>query len=401
MPNGALSVPALAPNVLAPNVLLCFSHLRWNFVFQRPQQLLSRATRQYRVFFFEEPRFEDRPTSFVERTLTPEGVTVVVPVLPRGLRPTEVTRAQRKMVVQLLAELEPERLVLWYYTPMALTFTRHLVGDACIYDNMDELSAFKGAHPRLMALERELLRKADVVFTGGHSLYEAKRDRHRNIHPFPSSVDAAHFMTARKKDRPIPEDQAKIGRPRLGFFGVIDERMDVDLLGKMADLRPDWNFVMIGPVVKIDPAALPRRSNIHWLGQKAYADLPNYVAGWDVGLMPFAINESTRFISPTKTPEFLAAGVPVVSTPIRDVVRPYGEKGLVAIASDAAGFVAAAERLLKAAKAPLFVAVDHHLAELSWDKTWEGMHRHILAEIARHTRVLLPATALAARQHNA
>src|SRR6185295_15037162 len=198
-------------------------HLRWNFVLQRPQHLLTRAVKNYRVFFFEEPRFAGDRTIRLERTLTADGVIVVTPLLPEGMRPTEITRAQRRLVVQLLAELQPERLILWYYTPMALTFTRHLVGDACVYDNMDELSAFKGAHPRMLALERELFRKADVVFTGGHSLYEAKRDRHRNIYAFPSSVDVAHFARART-GLPAPADQAGIKAPRLGFFGVIDER---------------------------------------------------------------------------------------------------------------------------------------------------------------------------------
>jgi len=375
---------------VSSDVLLCFSHLRWNFVLQRPQHLLTRAAKDYRVFFFEEPRYGGRVIRLV-RTKTPQGVTVLTPELPEGMRPTDVTRAQRRLVVQLLAELQPQRLVLWYYTPMALTFSRHLVGDACVYDNMDELSAFKGAHPRLLALERELFRRADVVFTGGHSLYEAKRDRHRNIYPFPSSVDVPHFAAAREAVRPTPMDQAEIPPPRLGFFGVIDERMDLDLVTRLADLRPDWNLVMIGPVVKIDPASLPQRPNIHWLGQKHYAELPDYLAGWDVGLMPFAINESTRFISPTKTPEFLAAGVPVVSTPIRDVVRPYGEKGLVAIASDAEGFAAAAARYLNGPQKTLFAAVDRHLSQLSWDRTWTGMSKLIDSAIAHNTRLVASA----------
>jgi glycosyltransferase involved in cell wall biosynthesis len=305
------------------------------------------------------------------------------------------------MVAALLAELEPERLILWYYTPMALSFSRHLAGDACVYDNMDELSGFKGASPRLLQLERELLRKADVVFTGGHSLYEAKRHRHRNIHPFPSSVDVRHFGTARGEERTDPPDQARIGRPRLGFFGVIDERMDVGLVGQLADLRPDWHFVMIGPVVKIDPATLPQRPNIYWLGGKPYAVLPDYLAGWDVGLMPFALNESTQFISPTKTPEFLAAGVPVVSTGIRDVVRPYGERGLVAIAADADRFAREAEEYLTTPKDHLFAKIDRHLAKLSWDKTWSAMDDHVRTAIAQNSRVAAGSGFAAAERANA
>src|SRR3712207_4223372 len=198
---------------------------------------------------------------------------------------------------------------------------------------MDELSLFRGASQELLDLESALFSRCDLVFTGGMSLYEAKKSRHRSVHGFPSSIDFSHFSQARSI-QVDPEDQAHIPHPRLGFFGVVDERMDIELLAEVADLRPDWQFVMIGPVVKIDPNSLPQRPNIHWLGGKSYADLPRYLFGWDVGFMPFALNEATRFISPTKKPEFLAAGVPVVSTPINDVVRPYGEKGLVEIGKD-------------------------------------------------------------------
>src|SRR3954451_10740727 len=268
---------------------------------------------------------------------------------------------------------------------MALAFSSHLDYDLTIYDNMDELSAFRGASPELLALEKELFARADLVFTGGMSLYEAKRGRHRNVHAFPSSIDFEHFSKARA-GLSDPKDQAAIGRPRLGFFGVVDERMDVDLVGRVADLRPDWNFVMIGPVVKIDPATLPRRGNLHWLGGKKYQELPQYLSGWDVGFMPFALNEATRFISPTKTPEFLAAGVPVVSTPITDVVRPYGEKGLVEIAKTPLEAVRKAEALLERPRQPWLSRVDRHLAAGSWDKTWAAMHKLMLEGLGEAAR---------------
>lgn len=370
------------------DVLLCLSHLRWNFVTQRPQHLLSRAARDYDVVFFEEPHYREGVEPFLERYTTSEGVLVAAPVLPWGLDSLQVARAQRRLVTLLVDELAAERLVAWYYTPMALPFTRHLAADVVVYDNMDELSAFLGAPRRTIALERELLRRADVVFTGGMSLYEAKKHRHANIHPFPSSIDKAHFGQARSHAGEEPADQAGIPGPRLGFFGVIDERMDVDLVGRMADLRPDWHFVMIGPVVKIDPATLPQRPNLHWLGPKSYAELPAYLAGWDVGLMPFAINEATRFISPTKTPEFLAAGKPVVSTPIVDVVRTYGRQNLVTIASTAEEFVSRAEALMAAPRAEWLAAVDRCLAAHSWDRTWAEMDGLIRAH---------PPTALRSR----
>jgi UDP-galactopyranose mutase len=204
-------------------------------------------------------------------------------------------------------------------------------------------------------------------------LYEAKRNQHPAVHAFPSSIDASHFGKARKMSSD-PEDQAHIPHPRLGFFGVIDERFDIELLDQIARQRPDWHFIMIGPVVKIDPAALPSYANIHYLGGKKYSELPDYLAGWDIALLLFAHNESTRYISPTKTPEYLAAGKPTISTSIRDVVRPYGDLKLVEIADTADEFVAAAEKLLaKTDRSEWLKRVDAFLENISWDKTWAQM----------------------------
>jgi UDP-galactopyranose mutase len=225
-------------------------------------------------------------------------------------------------------------------------------------------------------MEAELMGRADLVFTGGQSLYEAKKNRHRRIFPFPSSVDVAHFSKARAPQAD-PDDLARIPHPRLGFFGVIDERMDLDLLAAVAAQRPEWHFVLLGPVVKIDPAVLPRLPNIHYLGMKSYAQLPAYLAGWDVALLPFAKNEATRFISPTKTPEYLAAGRPVVSTSVRDVVRPYGEQQMVRIADTPDAFVAAIEASLSPQPDAWRRTVDAFLSEMSWDHTWMAMRRLI------------------------
>jgi glycosyltransferase involved in cell wall biosynthesis len=233
--------------------------------------------------------------------------------------------------------------------------------------------------PRSAALRR----RAELVFTGGSSLYEAKRGRHGHLHCFASSIDAGHFGHARIS-QPAPDDQAVIPRPRLGFFGVIDERLDLALVEALADARSDWQLVMIGPVVKIDPAALPRRSNIHWLGAKAYAELPAYLAGWDIGFMPFALNESTRFISPTKTPEFLAAGLPLVSTPITDVVQDWGESGLVEIAWNARDMAACIEALMVRPHAEWLHRVDTRLATNSWDITWAAMQALLEDCLAMH-----------------
>jgi glycosyltransferase involved in cell wall biosynthesis len=350
--------------------LVCFSHLRWDFVYQRPQHLLSRCARQHRVFYVEEPIF-DAESMYLD-TVRRADVTVAVPHLPANIGAGAAEAFQRALLTELLDRFAIEEYVLWYYTPMALPFTRHLQPLATVYDCMDELSAFRGAPPIMQQRERELLARSDLVFTGGQSLYEAKRDRHPRVHALPSSVDVAHFATARTAPSP-PTDQALIPGPRLGFFGVIDERLDTALLDGVAALRPDWQIVMVGPVVKIDPAELPSRPNIHYLGAKQYADLPAYIAGWDVAMLPFARNESTRFISPTKTPEYLAAGRPVVSTSIRDVVRPYGERGFVRIADTPADFVAAAEAALIENPEAVRGRADTFLARMSWDRTWSTM----------------------------
>ncbi len=362
---------------MPPVDLVCLSHLRWDFVYQRPQHLMSRFARDRRVFFVEEPLFEDGPAR-LDVAERPGGIRVAVPHLPHGLAPVDVEEFQRGLLRELLAEYGVTDYVLWYYTPMALGFSAGLAPAAVVFDCMDELSLFRGAPPALLERERRLLEIADLVFTGGQSLYEAKRGRHPAVHAFPSSIDAGHFGRARRPG-PEPVDQAAIPRPRLGYFGVIDERIDLDLLAAVARLRPDWHWVMIGPVVKIDPETLPRRPNLHYLGMQDYGDLPAYLAGWDAALMPFAANESTRFISPTKTPEYLAGGRPVISTPIRDVVRPYGELSLVEIADDPEAFVAAAGRAMArfgeggSEREEWLRRVDALLAGGSWDRTFGQM----------------------------
>jgi UDP-galactopyranose mutase len=249
-----------------------------------------------------------------------------------------------------------------------------------VFDAMDELSKFKFAPAKLLDLEQELIDRADLVFTGGSSLYEAKKDRHDSVHLFPSSVDRAHFAKARKA-LPEPEDQANIPHPRLGFYGVIDERFDTELLGKIAAMRPEWHFVMVGPVVKISEEDLPKADNIHYVGGKKYEQLPTYLSGWEVALMPFAMNESTQFISPTKTPEYLAGGKPVVSSPIKDVVRHYGHLEGVGIASTAEEFVEQCERMLKLEPEGEWLAeADLLLSATSWSTTQARMSG-LIAEV--------------------
>jgi glycosyltransferase involved in cell wall biosynthesis len=357
--------------------LLCLSHLRWEFVYQRPQHVMSRLARNYDVVFFEEPLFEEIQEPVLSVSTPAGGIEVVVPRLPTGMSEAQIIKAQRRLIDELLALRSADELLLWYFTPMSLRFTDHLKGQVTVFDCMDELSAFRGAPAQLVDMERLLLSRADVVFTGGYSLWEVKQRQHDNAYPVPSSVDIAHFQVARQF-LPEPEDQAVIGRPRLGFFGVIDERFDIALIEQLAQSRPDWQIVLIGPVVKIDPVTLPQLPNIHYLGAKQYGELPAYLSGWDVALMPFAINESTRFISPTKTPEYLAGGCPVVSTPITDVISGYGQSGAVCIASTPQAFIAAIEASLLLKGSPDFIKrADAVLDGMSWDRTCAFMKEQI------------------------
>ena len=369
-----------------PADLVCFSHLRWDFVYQRPQHLMTRCAKDRRVFFIEEPVFGNGSMRLKVRE-TEAGVNVVVPELPDGLRSEiAITAVMREMTHQLFLHHNIDKSVFWYYTPMALRFTDQFDPIASVYDCMDELSAFKNAHSQLPALEKELFQLVDLVFTGGQALYDAKCNQHPDVHAFPSSIDAKHFGQARG---PIadPADQVNIPHPRLGFFGVIDERFDIELLDQVATRRPDWHFVIVGPVVKINPDSLPKHANIHYLGAKTYEALPRYLAGWDSALILFARNESTRFISPTKTPEYLAAGKRVISTSIKDVVRPYGELQLVEISDEPDEFIQTAEGILYRPAEPEWLErVDKFLEGISWDKTWRQMS-DMIDQVIRRKRL--------------
>ncbi len=371
------------------NDLICVSHLHWDFVYQRPQHLMSRAAKSRRVFFVEEPRFEDiandaqgnhvQSTARLEIRRDESGVLIVMPFLPAGLLETEVHERLTQLLEQMFDYHNVLDYTLWFYTPMplpaflALSVRGHQP-QSVVYDCMDELANFRFAPPELREREAQLFAWADVVFTGGHSLYEAKSKQHDNVYPFPSSVDVDHFSKATLRPEE-PNDLHDIPQPRVGFIGVIDERMDIELLEQIARARPEWQFVMIGPVVKISDEELPKGDNLHYLGQKTYKELPNYLAHIDAAMMPFAINDSTRFISPTKTPEYLAAGKSVISTPIQDVVRPYGEKDLVIIAADCESFVAGLEHLLFEDQTQRRSRADAFVSRLSWDETWTDMER--------------------------
>jgi len=388
--------------------MVCLSHLRWDFVYQRPQHLLSRCAQQRRVFFVEEPVFIDGPAS-LDISQRDERLYIVAPLLPVHFSLTkqvvdrlqaqfvdeafreEVDALQQWYLDELFARYGIETYALWYYTPMTISFSKHLKPVATVYDCMDELSVFNKASPILQEREAALFERADIIFTGGQSLYEAKRRLHPRVYAFPSSVDAKHFQRARTPQQD-PPDQIQIPHPRLGFYGVIDERFDFELLRAVADAQPDWHLILIGPVLKIDLAILPQRENIHYLGSKPYSELPAYLAGWDLALLMFARNEVTRFISPTKTLEYLAAGKPVVSTSIHDVVDPYGRQGLVQIADTPDEFVTAVTNALADRGVSRLAEIDALLARTSWDATWSRMNQLIEEVVA--ARLAARTTAL-------
>jgi glycosyltransferase involved in cell wall biosynthesis len=370
--------------------IVCFSHLRWDFVFQRPQQLMTRLSVQHRIYFIEEPVLDAKDTYYfkVYKDEVAE-VNVITPHFPPGLEAASLLDAQNTVVKLILDVYSISKYIIWHYSPMSYAFSHELRPIYRVYDCMDELSNFLFAPAELKQNEAALLSSADIVFTGGHSLYEAKKSLHASIFCFPSSIDKSHFGKARElrvSGQEEPADQRPIPSPRIGFFGVIDERLNIDMLLELARLRPAWQFILVGPVVKIDPASLPRAENIHYLGPKSYGDLPRYLAGWDIAMMPFALNASTKFISPTKTPEYLAGGVPVIAPSISDVVTPYFHLGLVSIADTAAEFVYAGEQILAHRMPPAWrEKVNDFLGEMSWDQTVADMSRLIEEGIRHHT----------------
>lgn len=372
--------------------IITFSHLRWDFVYQRPQHLLSRLASDHRVIFIEEPQFTDSPEPHWHFDRPEKNVLICRPQTPShapGFHDEQMPHVA-KLVRQLIEIEQIDNYVLWFYTPMALPLAEGLKPAAVIYDCMDELSAFLNAPPQLLEREAALLDMADLVFTGGPSLYRAKKDRHPRVYCFPSSVDAKHFAAAANGMKEA-EDQADLAHPRLGFFGVIDERFDLPLLAAMAEAHPEWQIALVGPVVKIDPDVLPRNANIRYFGQRTYQQLPSYLKGWDVCLLPFARNQSTKYISPTKTLEYMAAGKPIVSTPITDVAEPYGD--IVYLGSSPAEFIAACECALSSSaeeRAERQKKMKEVLSKTSWDSTAQRMN-DLIEEAVESKRRRMPA----------
>ena len=375
------------------DALICFSHLRWSFVWQRPQHLLTRLATSVDVIVVEEPETSpDAASPSLRVSEANDGLTVLTPVFPQSLDVGwGFNDASNSVIAGLLTEFlasrdldgPDRRIATWYYTPMALgAFPDSIRVDIAVYDVMDELANFKGAPADIKAREQAMFDHADVVFTGGPSLYESRVHRHANIHCLPSGVEASHFATARLISE-LPSDLTSLPRPIIGFYGVIDERLDLELLEAVAERRPDWSIVLIGPVVKIDESDLPLRPNLYYLGKRDYAELPAYLAGFDVAILPFAINEATRFISPTKTLEYLAGGAPIVSTPIVDVVSLYGD--VVAIADDVDAFVEATAGRLAESQADR-TRRRKRAAEILVQHEWNAIVGRMMTEIESAAR---------------
>jgi len=252
-----------------------------------------------------------------------------------------VDRMRRELVQEALRGPlagQFENAVQWFYDPMAFSAFAGKMGEiATVYDCMDEHSKFNEAHPELSRRETELLRKADVVFTGGRKLWEAKRQHNPNCHFYGCGVDVEHFGRALDAETAIPQDIKALGRPVLGYFGVVDERMDYELIAKLADANPKWSLAIIGPVLKVPQHQLPRRPNIHWLGPRDYSQLPAYCKGFDLCLMPFALNAATEYINPTKALEYMATGRMIVSSAVPDVVSNFSS--VVKVAQSHSSFI--------------------------------------------------------------
>jgi UDP-galactopyranose mutase len=353
--------------------LVVFSHLRWDFVYQRPQHVMSRLAAYRPVLFVEEPVVQPGKMALQVEAVAP-GVRVARPVVPVD-GPAFGSSQETALVSMLRSRLAADqwkRVIAWLYTPMAVRIAKGLHPEAIIYDCMDDLSGFLGAPEDIHTKDRELLAAADAVMTGGPSLWRLKSERHAYVHCFPSSVDVAHFKAATEVEE--PQDQAELPRPRLGYCGVIDERMDLDILAAMSDAHPEWQIVLVGPVVKIDPATLPKARNLHYLGRKDYSELPSHLAGWDVALIPFARNSATKYISPTKILEYMAADRLIVSTSIADVAEPYGD--IVFLGDSPEEFVQACESALASTEievATRRARARRVLSHTSWDDTARRM----------------------------
>jgi len=336
--------------------MVVFCHLRWDFVYQRPQHIISRMAKDMKILMIEEPwhRPEEKESRL---TVVNENLHILQP---------NVTSIEEIETVLPQYFTSKKVNVGWFYSASFVPLLNKFEFNTVVYDCMDELTLFKGAPEKLIEQEKYLMSNADIVFTGGKSLYESKSQHHSNVHCFPSSVDQKHFEKA-LNGVSIPEDLIKIQGPIVGYFGVIDERVDYNLIEQIAIFKPDVSFVMLGPLAKVHEDELPKQENIHYLGMKDYADLPAYLKGFNIAMMPFALNDATKYISPTKTLEYMAAGKPIISTAIKDVVRDY--KSCVKIVATAEEFAQAIDEILMDSPD---VFMNYEYAEILKNTSWDA-----------------------------
>jgi beta-glucosidase/6-phospho-beta-glucosidase/beta-galactosidase len=374
--------------------IVVFSHLRWGFVWQRPQQFLSRFARKHPILFIEEPFFDRKqgaePDLQFHRVM-PNVTVMCAHVGPEWNRNPKLPAKLREWARDGINRINEstdgafEKPLLWYYSPMDSAWSLgHFETRGVVYDCMDELSQFTGAPRQLVSNEARLMEHADIVFTGGFELGEKKRKQHDNVHVFGCGVEFDHFNAAASTTTIIPPDIDFMTRPILGWFGVVDERVDYAMVGEMARMRPEWSFAMVGPVVKVDPNLLPHSPNLFWMGARDYQQLPNYVAAFDVCMMCFAMNASTQFINPTKGLEYMATGKPVIGTPVRDVVRQWSD--IVHIARTAEEFVAIAEKALNEPDNDRINRGLELAKKSSWENTVDVMQQLIKEAIGKHER---------------
>lgn len=353
--------------------LIVLSHLRWDFLFQRPQHILSRYGRYRRVYYFEEPLFGMTEIPRLHIKETPDNVLVVVPHIPTKGSPQELNLQLAKLLDELIEDEEIIEYSLWYYTPMALNFTRHLKPQNIIFDLMDELINFYEDKRQLGLLEKELTDNADLVFMNGRTLFNSKKHLNSNIHELPSSIDFKHFSLARQK-LIEPDDQVHIPHPRIGFYGVIDQRVDLEIIGKIAELEPLYQFIVLGPIINVKTSELPIRNNIHFLDKKDYHALPLYLAGWDCVFMPYRLDDSTKLFSPAKILEFLAAGKPVVASPLPDIIYSYKGKELIHLAKSPEEFIKKINLALQENRNEEWITkIDSFLQDQNWDDLFSKM----------------------------
>ena len=352
---------------------------------------MRRLARDRQVFFVEEPRVTKGEPFTVVRRVEP-NLHVVSLRVPAHLSARALENAQRRCVASLTPK--DEHPLLWIYSPAASRAARDLEPSLVVYDCVADHASRAGATATMKENERSLLASADLVLTAGTALFEAKRAHNVSTYPLPSSVDVAHFARARS---PRNEDRAgllsglrAIPGPRVGFLGSIDDRVDLDLVDRLAEARPGLHIVLCGALSGVTRWTLPDRPNVHYVGAQDYDDLPEHVASWDAAIFPFRGDVATRRSEPSGLLACLAAGKPIVSTPL-DELGPYVAQDLVTVAHPAQ-FAAAVDAALRQARSPAVMngrrrAREQLLARTSWDRTCSAMFRLVdEAAMARKVR---------------